>query len=94
MSGEQYGEVISPLTARMIERLHEKSVVFGIRSWRDSPFDDPTLMDRLRRAVQDLEMALRTSDTGLNQDVLTRAADVANLAMMAADPERVRTEKT
>lgn len=88
-SKAEYAATIEPLYRKMVERLLEKSTDLGT-TWREVPFSDGVLLPRLRRAVDHLEAALHANSKALDPDVLKRAADVANLAMMAADPQRDR----
>lgn len=87
---EMFAQSVAPLQEKMVERLTEKYDQWKV-SWRDAPFPDGRLMIRLRRAVDHLEAALHVTDYEIDPDVLVRAADVANLAMIAADPRRIRS---
>jgi hypothetical protein len=61
-------------------------------SWRDGSYTDEEVMGRLRRAVGHLEAALANTDDPAEWQ--KRAADVANQAFMAADPQRRREKGT
>lgn len=78
----------------MLTRLRHGGRKFGALSWRQEPYTDADNEARLRRAVDHLTMlahdAARDPGCYSADELLKRAADVANQAFMLADPERRR----
>lgn len=91
LSREYFEASVNAIKTKMVDRLLEKSRHWG-DSWREAPFEDHVVIERLHRAVDHLASSLALSADDLDQDVMKRAADVANLAMMAADSKRNRNQ--
>lgn len=76
----------------MLSRLRQKAPIWGV-SWRTAVYTDAENIERLRRAVDMLVVALDRSraETATGAEMSEpwkRAADVANQAFMLADPLR------
>ena len=70
----------------MLRRLEHGRAKFGV-DWDEEPYRDEDNLERLRRAVDHLEAARRSTPDP--EEWRKRAADVANQAFIFADPNRL-----
>lgn len=86
---DDFDVIVDEFATAMKARLREKARIGWGTGWQDPTFTDEDVAKRLVRAVAHLKNALRLDTPNVYAEVRKRAADVANLALMAADPARL-----